>query len=73
MSYRDALIPSAMTTLIMTHIGLNARDILRDTEELNLKPSDYAYGVTQLYLKPSFYNVFRKILPSRNNDGYHRI
>ena len=72
MSYRDALIPSAITTAIMTHIGFNARDILRDTEA-NLKPADYAYGVTQLYLKPSIYNVFRKTRSTHINDGYTRI
>lgn len=56
----------------MTHVGYNARSLLRD-RELDLSESDSAFVVAKVYLKPSLLNAIRAALPGRTFDGYTRI
>ncbi|KAI1280645.1 hypothetical protein HDE_13432 [Halotydeus destructor] len=76
MSYKDAIVPAMATTGLMTHIGYNARYLLRN-RELNVKPSEYAFAVSQLYFGLSIVDAMKNTFAKQRNttvpEGYVRI
>lgn len=72
-TYGQAAIPAVLTTLLMTHFGINARHLLRDPN-LNLTPAEYPFAVVQLWLKLSEWEAIKNIFRNRvRPEGYTSI
>jgi len=72
-TYTQSILPSVLTTVLMTHFGLNARTLLRDPT-IELKRSEYPFGVAQLYMQFSEASAMKSLYHKiRHSRGYQSI
>jgi len=63
LTWSQTLVPTVLSTVLMSYIGFNTGSIIRDPK-LDLKPEEYAFAASQVYLNyklpTAIKNYFRK-------------
>lgn len=72
-SYSTAIVPSLITTGIMSHLSINCISLLQgeDFDELICASSGYAF--TQVYMKLGIYDCVRDLIRRRRETSYRPI
>lgn len=72
-NYSAAVVPTLITTGLMSHLSVNCSSLLRgeNFDELSSAPSGYAF--TQVYMKLGIYDMIRDIMRRRRDTSYRPI
>ena len=72
-SYSSAIVPTLITTGLMSHISVNCSSLLCGENFDELTSTSSAYAFTQVYMKLGIYDCVRDLMRRRRETSYRPI